>query len=212
MKSVGQILLEERKKQGRSLVEIHKLSKIPIFALKRIEADDFSKLPPATFSKGFLKNYAEILGLDSGRILAVFRRDYIENIKGLIIPKEFSEEVGREGFGFNPKTFSFISLGVFIFLILVFLFFQLRTIFLPPKINLDELPAKVNEKELMIKGRVNREAVISVNGELVILEGKKFSKKVELRPGKNTIEVKAVDRRKKESEKIIIIELDSGAQ
>jgi len=113
MKTVGQIFQSERKKQAKTISEVYRKTKIPISALKKIEADQFNKLPAATFTKGFLRNYALYLKLNPKKILAIFRRDYIETKKGAILPKELSQDVSTPGVGFNPKTFSYISLVFF---------------------------------------------------------------------------------------------------
>jgi cytoskeletal protein RodZ len=208
MRTVGQILQSERKKQKKTLVDIYKKTKIPSSTLKRIEADQFDKMPPATFTKGFLHNYASSLGLDPKKIIAIFRRDYLETKKGTILPRELSEDISQPKFGFNPRTFSLISLGVLVFAFIFYFSIQLRTILIPPKITLNELPSIVNNEELVIKGKVSRESVVTINGQLVSVEDKTFSHKMLLLSGKNSIEVKAVDRRQKESIETVEVWLD----
>jgi len=78
----------------------------------------------------------------------------------------------------------------------------------PPKISLEKVPEFVQSEEIVIEGKINREAVLTINRELVRVENKKFSYSVKLQEGDNTIEVKAVDRRKKESTKLLEVKLD----
>jgi cytoskeletal protein RodZ len=205
MQTVGQIFQTERKRQKKTLEEVGEQTKIPLATLKKIEADQFSVLPPATFTKGFLRNYAQNLKIDPKRILAVFRRDFIETKKGTILPKELYKEVDEPGFGFNPRTFSWISIGLVVLALLVYFGLQLRTLFVPPKIYLKEIPATTTEERITVEGRVSREAVVTINDQLVLMEDRNFSQVVELQPGKNNLEIKAVDRRKKQS--IVMVEV-----
>lgn len=208
MKTVGQIFQSERKKQAKTLSEVYRKTKIPISALKKIEADQFDKLPAATFTKGFLRNYALNLKLNPSKVLAIFRRDYVETKKGAILPKELSQDVSIPGVGFNPKTFSYLSLIFLGALFFTYFVFQAKTLLTPPKISLEKIPKLVQSEEITIKGKINREAVLTINRELVKVENKKFSYPVKLLEGNNTIEIKAVDRKKKESTKLLEVKLD----
>src|SRR5260221_10256078 len=76
MRTVGKILREARVEKLLSLDEVEKHTKIRKELLEALEADNFDKLPPSTFVQGFIKNYGKYLGLDAGKLLAVFRRDY----------------------------------------------------------------------------------------------------------------------------------------
>src|SRR5687767_6926962 len=76
MRTVGQILKEEREKKFYTLDEVEKVTKIRKELLLALEDDDYSKLPPSTFVQGFIKNYGKFLGLDSEKLLAVFRREF----------------------------------------------------------------------------------------------------------------------------------------
>lgn len=196
MKTVGQILQEERKKQKITLDEIARDTKIPLPTLEKIENNDFQHLPPATFTKGFLRNFAKYLKLEPARILAIFRRDFVETNKGTILPKT-AEPPGESGF--NPRTFSIAGIGLAIGLILVYVVLQLRTMLLPPKVVLDPWPAETEDETITLQGKVNREAVVTVNNDLILLEEKKFQHPVKLEPGANKFVIKAVDRRKKET-------------
>ena len=197
---------DERLRQKKTLEKIADETKIPQATLRKIELDEFGSLPSATFTKGFLRNFAENLALDPVKILAVFRRDFIETKKGIILPKEMHQAVDKSGFGFNPRTLSILGFVFIIGLFLTYLALQLRTVFIPPRIVLEPIPQNVTEENIMIKGKINREAVVTVNNDLVLVEDNRFSYEVKLQPGKNKITVKAVDRRKKESK--IEIEID----
>jgi len=61
---LGQKLKEERENQGLTLEQIQQKTKISVQVLKAIEQGDTSLLPHPVYAKGFVQNYARILGLD----------------------------------------------------------------------------------------------------------------------------------------------------
>jgi DnaJ-class molecular chaperone len=54
------------------LEEIFAVTRIPVAVLRAIEDDVVNKLPPAVFLKGYIKQYAECLGLDPAIIIPAY--------------------------------------------------------------------------------------------------------------------------------------------
>src|ERR671914_219453 len=61
---IGQILEKARKEKGLSLDEVEHATKIRKRYLAGLEREDFGALPDAVYAQGFLKTYANYLGLD----------------------------------------------------------------------------------------------------------------------------------------------------
>ena len=61
---VGRTLERARKDRGLSLDEAERVTKIRKRYLVGLEADDYTVLPDAVYAQGFLKTYANFLGLD----------------------------------------------------------------------------------------------------------------------------------------------------
>jgi cytoskeleton protein RodZ len=66
--TAGQRLREAREAKGVSLEEIAAQTRIPTRHLASLEVGDWDKLPAATYSIGFAKNYASVVGLDRNEI------------------------------------------------------------------------------------------------------------------------------------------------
>src|SRR3989338_11411183 len=79
MRTVGQVLKEEREKRFYTLDEVEKTTKIRKELLEALEAGQYQKLPPHTFVQGFIKNYGKFLGLNPEKLLAVFRREFSDH-------------------------------------------------------------------------------------------------------------------------------------
>jgi DnaJ-class molecular chaperone len=65
----GQDLKKLREAIGIQLEEIFEVARISISMLKAIENDQFQDLPSLVYLKNFLKSYAEILHLDSDKVV-----------------------------------------------------------------------------------------------------------------------------------------------
>ncbi|MFC1711898.1 helix-turn-helix domain-containing protein [Patescibacteria group bacterium] len=202
MKTVGEILKETRKKQGKTVLQIHKITKIPEKTIIDLEKDDFSSLPPAAFVKGFIRSYANALNLNHQKLLGVFRRDWQESEKGEIVPKVLVSSLDKPKFSWNPKKTFALSLGFIIFLFLSYIGLQLSGFLSPPKLEVEK-PSEnqeVSEETIEVIGTVDIDASVYINENLIeINDDGKFIYNFKLFPGENTIEVKAVDRKGKET-------------
>ena len=64
MPSFGEQLKRERRLRNVSLEEISKATKISMRYLRALEADEFSQLPGGVFDRGYVRAYAQFVGLD----------------------------------------------------------------------------------------------------------------------------------------------------
>ena len=72
---VGPRLARARVEQGLSLADIASKTRVPIRHLKSIEDGVFDDLPAPTYSAGFVKSYARMLGLDGQEMSDAFRAE-----------------------------------------------------------------------------------------------------------------------------------------
>lgn len=61
---IGRILEQTRREKGLSLEEVEQATKIRKRYLTGLEREDYAMLPDAVYARGFLKTYANYLGLD----------------------------------------------------------------------------------------------------------------------------------------------------
>jgi cytoskeleton protein RodZ len=74
MESIGDNLREARHNKKVSLEDASRATRIKIEILEQLEADEFDRLAAPTYTKGFLKLYAEYLGLDGQSIVEAYLR------------------------------------------------------------------------------------------------------------------------------------------
>lgn len=70
--SLGTWLRAQREARGVSLREIADDSKISLRYLEALEADRFAVLPAPVFTRGFLREYARIVGLDGDEVVNLY--------------------------------------------------------------------------------------------------------------------------------------------
>lgn len=66
----GNILTAERVRQGLTVEAVAEKLRLRPYQVEALESGDFSKLPQGTFLRGFMKNYAKLLGIEQARVLA----------------------------------------------------------------------------------------------------------------------------------------------
>ncbi len=69
MASIGEELNRERMRQGVTLKDIESVLHIRAAYLEAIEADNFTIIPGDVYVKGFIRNYANFLGLDGQKFV-----------------------------------------------------------------------------------------------------------------------------------------------
>lgn len=189
MQKFGDLVSLARKRKKISLDKVAQDLVIKKEHLVALEQENWSELPEPAFIKGYIKSYAEYLGLDPDYALALYRRDFDETK----YPK--SRRPKREKRFFltpNKITNSIFALAVIAFLIYIVV--QYSSIFSSPKLEItnpkDDETTSV--PAIQIEGKTEKDATVSINGQFVAVTGSgNFSYQFMLEDGKNTIEVVA---------------------
>ncbi|MFN2149808.1 MAG: helix-turn-helix domain-containing protein [Anaerolineales bacterium] len=70
MEEIGNLLRETRERLGLTLGEIERTTHIRVARLEALERGDLESMPSEAQARGFLRNYADALGLDPEELLA----------------------------------------------------------------------------------------------------------------------------------------------
>ena len=71
---IGESLRSARRARGLTLVEASEATKIRVRYLRALEAEDWDVMPAPAYARGFLRTYADYLGLDGDRLVEDYRR------------------------------------------------------------------------------------------------------------------------------------------
>jgi cytoskeleton protein RodZ len=74
--TIGKLLKKARDKKKVSLEDIAEKTKININILRSLEKEDLDKLPNKTYVKGFVKNYARTVGINTDEALQCLEHTY----------------------------------------------------------------------------------------------------------------------------------------
>jgi len=70
---IGEALRAARERQGRSLDEASRATRVRVEYLSALEEEDFDRIGGDVYAKGFLTSYARFLGLDPAPLLDLYR-------------------------------------------------------------------------------------------------------------------------------------------
>ena len=108
MKEIGQRLREARLASGFSLEDIADQTKIRMRYLESMEDGDFSSIPGIVYVKGFIKQYAQTVGLNPQELLDIYQRHIELTSPETAIKQEVKSVkpvVPAKGRKFNYKKF-----------------------------------------------------------------------------------------------------------
>lgn len=71
---IGEVLKGARTRQGIEIREVEERTKIRTKYLRALESEDWEVLPNPAYAKGFLRTYAQLLGLDADAVVDEYRR------------------------------------------------------------------------------------------------------------------------------------------
>lgn len=89
MESLGRYLKVQRKLRDISLEEVSRLSRVAPTWLEMLESDAFDKLPGDIFTKGYLRLYAEAIGLDSDDVILRYELQSKTEEEAALLPVPF---------------------------------------------------------------------------------------------------------------------------
>ncbi|WP_295625648.1 helix-turn-helix domain-containing protein [uncultured Nitrosomonas sp.] len=111
VQSVGHLLRRARVARNMSIEDVSRQLRLSIHQIEAIENEDFEKLPGKTFLRGFIRNYANLVQLDSmqllqllpesTRIISTYERTPFKD-------KQLSFSSSRESSGNNPLVIAIV--------------------------------------------------------------------------------------------------------
>lgn len=210
MNTVGQELKKTRLEKKLKIEDVVAATKIRPFYLESMEDDDFVKLPSSVSARGFIKNYAEFLGLSPEPILAKFRRDVEAEKSKKIIPPGIVKPFSRSLI-FGPGLWRTIAVIIFVIGVSFYFGKQYLTLNQEPFLAIDA-PLEnslINGDKVEITGRVDSDALVLVEDNPAFVSAKgEFRYKIDLFPGENKIIIKAKSKLGKTKQKEIILYRD----
>jgi cytoskeletal protein RodZ len=196
MKTVGEILKLARLQKGIKRREIVKKTKISLNYIKALESNNFRKLPESAFVKGFIRNYANTVDLDPEQALAVFRRDYDQNIKGKVISRKLMPSTIARRSIWNPKTTMVAGILILSVILASYLVYQYRLLTSAPFLEVSSPEEQeIVMATLTITGKTDPQAIVAINNQQVLVDNDgSFNQSLDLPQGTRTITISSTSR------------------
>jgi len=192
--------LKKMRSDGRvSLHEVSRETKIPVKYLAMIEEGDCENLPPDVYVKGFLRGYAEYLGIDHQKLVELYLRD--KDIKKNLENNGREKKVPKTGrfprFVVTPKM---ITAAVVILVAASGFFYLYREIgrFASlPRLVVTEPTGDISIEgnSISIFGFTDQDAKLTINEQPVMVKDNgEFQENILLQEGVNSINISSVNR------------------
>lgn len=196
MKTVGQILQEARGSKFYTLEEVEKATKIRKELLRALEEDDYSKLPPPTFVRGFIKNYAKFLNLNPQTLLAIFRREFSERKHPPYVMESFTNPPKYSLFRITPARVMGVGVSLLMVMFFVYLWVQYRQFVGPPTLDLARPADQTTVDNLVVvEGKTDPEVRVMINNQQVsVNQDGSFRQEIVLSSLVNKITVAAISK------------------
>lgn len=219
MKSLGYLIKTERLKRHLAIAEVSEDTKISVNTLKAIEANNFDVFPSDVYLRGFIKNYAKYLSLDTDKVLAILRRER-SNTKESNIHLH-TNRIEPYKFTITPGKVVLAAIALIAIFVFSFLAIQINKVIKPPRLTLLQPIAaesgsnsavfETSEKSLTISGKVEAGSDVFINGNKVTTNSlEEFQiEGYQLDPGTNTIDIKAENQFLKTSQIILTVIFNS---
>jgi cytoskeletal protein RodZ len=190
MISVGEIFKQSREKKGLTIQDVEKEIRVRSIFLKAVEENDWSVFSSKIYIDGIITSYAKLLGLDSKKILAFFRREYekTEEVK-------FKERIANRYLTPETKKAAIFGLSLIFIVFFSYFIYQLKIYFSPPKLIIVQPTTTVfkHEDRVKIVGETEKEATVNILGERVYQNSEGiFEFNLPLKLGKNELVIEAI--------------------
>lgn len=190
--TIGGILKKRRLEKHRSIDDVALKLKINSRKIQALENNDWGKLPAFVYTRGYLKKYADYLGLNQEKVLNQYKQEVSVEDNLVVLPS-----IKNQKFVLSPKTAILFTVIIFFGLVTIYLASDWIALASPPSIILFS-PVEdfvTLNSEIIISGKTN-----DGNNKLTINEipvypddNGNFEVTNSLKEGLNTIEVKATN-------------------
>lgn len=197
MKTVGSMLREARLKKGVTPQGVEQAIKIREKYILAIEEDNFGALPSPSYAKGFVRNYAEYLGLPTDAIMAFFRRQMTDVTRASLLPKGVSDPLNAPFVHLTPGRFMGLLVALLFMVFMLYLGTQYFKIGKAPPLTLTSPVNQqiVESSRVVVEGKTKPDTTVLINGiSTIVRDDGRFYEQVAVEPGVNKITVTATSR------------------
>lgn len=202
VQTLASILKRRRESLDISISEAEQATRIRSRYIEALEASEYDMLKDDVYTKGYVKNYADFLGLETKPILKLYEQERA----GAREMKRQSQRGKDVQLGVKPikstrmvvtpKTFALLSVFAVVALVVGYIIWQVVVLSAPPKLTISQdEPRSVSTNFGYVAGKVEGGADLSINDSpvLVAADGT-FRERIALTDGRNEIKLTATNK------------------
>lgn len=199
--TVGECLKRKREELNISLKDISEKLKIKIGYLENLEMDDYENLPPDVYVRGFVKSYAQFVGLNPEKMVNIYNRE--KKIENKIKKKSKKEEVYANKFTtqnfaiITPKIVTALLSLLVLFIVGYYLWHQISSFNSTPYLFVSNPyeDQTTNNPNITVEGETEKETTVRINEQDVFVDPDGyFKEEITLQPGKNVFIIEAINK------------------
>jgi cytoskeletal protein RodZ len=199
-----------RSEKRLSLSEVSKSTKIQAKYLEYIEEGEYSKLPADVYVKGFLRSYANYMGLSENVLIKQFEREkgIHKNINKLEDKENSNRPVKFSTFTITPKVAIACAVALVVVLSFFYLYREVNNFISVPRLIIIKPMdgTSIDGNSVHVAGIAEKDSVVFINNQPVLVSEKgEFSEDVGLKEGLNTIAVMARSKFNKEASQTVSV-------
>lgn len=212
--TLGRILKKKRESLGVSSRRVFEDTGISVENLDHLENDDFSKIPAKVYRQQYLKTYLNYLKLDYAEIKDKLPKNWDSNgnnlKKGYFLDQRVESPKQMKKWNllnrFNEKSFLYSILGLVLFVVLIFIGYEVRRLAMPPALEIIdpiEYAEIVASEQIQVIGKTEPGVRLLINDQFVPVDNEgNFSYNMVIMSDEDEIIVKAI--RKNEKENVVV--------
>lgn len=219
---LGERLIKMRNDRHVSIADVSRNTGIQIAYLEYLEMGIFEKLPAEVYVRGFLRRYAEYLGVSEESILRQYDRERGMNRSLNQNKKKEQSSFARGAFQRIPSAIVTPRRIVVTFFVCAalagfsYVYNEYRLFVAEPVLvvmePLEEV-MKINQSFLAVAGKTDPDSRIYINDQAILVdENGSFREQIGLQDGVNTLVVRSVNRFGKEAKKVYSIDAELEEQ
>lgn len=214
--TLAEKLKRVREQHGISLSEISKATKIRKVYLEKIEEGKYDQLPADVYIKGFLRGYADYIGLDIKEVLKQYEKErgVLSNIKKTKTDDGEQNRLRRFRLPMvtiTPRMATAVFFGVLVFAGFMYFYKEIGKLSETPRLVVMQPTSdtSISGSSIDVTGVTDKENKVTINGQpIYVNDSGQFKETLSLQKGLNSISVKSVNRFGKEIEKNFNISAD----
>lgn len=200
---LGEVLRIARESKGLDHARVERDTKIRGRYLAALERGEYGELPGAVYAKGFLRNYGIYLGLDTDRLMELYRRDTGSTIERQPAPHRPRRIDGRRRLRplVTSGTVTAVALTLLVAALVGWIGWELYSFARTPELRVTDPVGDVSRHASMtytVRGVTAPNATIAIDGlranpSITARPDGTFAMTVGLVPGSNVITLVATD-------------------